>query len=114
MSHRTVISVAVAAILGLAFMSNDAQAYRGGGVRGVHGGGVAYRGGYRGGAVAWRGGGYRGAAVVGRGGYRYGGGYYRPGWGAAAVGAAAIGTAAASSYYYNRPACGYYPYPPCY
>jgi hypothetical protein len=32
----------------------------------------------------------------------------------AAVGAAAVGTAAAGAYYYGRPQCGYYPYPPCY
>lgn len=32
---------------------------------------------------------------------------------AAAAGAAAYG-AAAAPYYYGRPACGYYPYPPCY
>jgi hypothetical protein len=31
----------------------------------------------------------------------------------AAVGAAAVGAAAAGAYY-ARPACGYYPYPPCY
>jgi len=29
-------------------------------------------------------------------------------------GAAAVGAAAAGAYYYGRPACGYYPYPPCY
>src|SRR5580704_15122935 len=34
--------------------------------------------------------------------------------GAAAVGAAAVGAAAAGAYYAPRPACGYYPYPPCY
>jgi hypothetical protein len=39
---------------------------------------------------------------------------YRGAWyGAAAVGAAAGAAAAAAPYYY-RPACGYYPYPPCY
>jgi hypothetical protein len=27
---------------------------------------------------------------------------------------AAAGAAAAGAYYYGRPACGYYPYPPCY
>jgi hypothetical protein len=26
---------------------------------------------------------------------------------------AAAGAAAAGAYYYGRPACGYYPYPPC-
>ena len=35
-------------------------------------------------------------------------------YGAAAAGAAAVGAAAAAAYYYGRPACGYYPYPPCY
>jgi hypothetical protein len=35
-------------------------------------------------------------------------------YGAAAAGAAAVGAAAAGAYYYGRPACGYYPYPPCY
>ena len=43
--------------------------------------------------------------------YRRGYGYY----GAAA--GAAVGAAAAGAYYYGgyygRPACGYYPYPPC-
>jgi hypothetical protein len=36
----------------------------------------------------------------------------RAAYGAAAVGAAA--GAAAAGAYYARPACGYYPYPPCY
>jgi hypothetical protein len=85
MSLRTLASVAVVATLGIACVSTDALAWRGG----------VYRGG-----VAWRGGVYRGA-------------YLRPGLavGAAAVGAAAI----AAPYYYNngRP-CGYYPYRPCY
>jgi hypothetical protein len=41
-------------------------------------------------------------------------------YGAWAAGAAAAGAAAAGAYYYGqpyyygRPACGYYPYPPCY
>lgn len=40
---------------------------------------------------------------------------YRGAWyGAAAVGAAAAGAAVAAAPYYYRPACGYYPYPPCY
>jgi hypothetical protein len=30
------------------------------------------------------------------------------------LGAAAVGAAVAAPYYYGRPACGYYPYPPCY
>jgi hypothetical protein len=34
--------------------------------------------------------------------------------GAAAYGAAAYGAAAYAAPYYARPACGYYPYPPCY
>lgn len=38
---------------------------------------------------------------------------YYGAYGAAAVGAAAVGTAAAYGAY-RRPACGYYPYPPCY
>jgi hypothetical protein len=68
--------------------------------------------------------GYGGRAFVG-GGYR--GGAWHGAWyghpagfaaGAAAVGlgAAAVGAAAAGAYYhpYYPPACGYYPYPPCY
>ena len=35
-------------------------------------------------------------------------------YGAAAVGAAAVGAAAVGAYHYSQPACGYYPYPPCY
>jgi hypothetical protein len=86
MSYRTTISIAAAAILGIACVSTDALAYRGyrGGVHvgGVHRGGV-HRGGVYHGAV-YRGGVYRG-------------GYVRPGVGV-----------------YGRPACGYPPYPPCY
>lgn len=48
------------------------------------------------------------AGVARRTGYR--GAYYA---GAAAVGAAAV-AAAPYAYPYARPACGYYPYPPCY
>ena len=93
MSYRTVISIAAAAILGIAFVSTDALAYRGGvRVGGVHAGGVRVGGVHRGGA-------YRGA-------------YVRPG---VAVGVgAAVGAAVAAPYLYNRAACGYYPYPPCY
>ena len=82
--------------------------------------------------------GYGGRAVVGGGGWHggYAGGWHgawygHPGWGgaaavgvgAAAVGAAAVGAAAAGAYYHPYaypyyapppPACGYYPYPPCY
>ena len=90
MSPRALISVALVATFGMACVSTDALAWRGGAYRG----GVAVRGGvYRGGAVAWRGGAYRGAGL--------------------AVGAAAVGAAVAAPYY-NRLACGYYPYPPCY
>jgi hypothetical protein len=41
---------------------------------------------------------------------------YRAAWyrGAAVAGAAAVGAAAVTAPYYGRPACGYYPYPPCY
>ena len=106
MSRRTILSLAATAILGIGFVatvSTDASAYYRGGV---------YRGGvYRGGV--YRGGVYRGYRVV------------RPGVavgiGAAAVGAAALGAAAAGAYYAPgyyapryAPACGYYPYPPCY
>jgi hypothetical protein len=63
---------------------------------------------------AYRGGGFArggfGRVGVGRVGYVGRGAFYRGG--AAVVGAAAVGAAAASAYY--RPACGYYPYPPCY
>lgn len=80
MSYRTVLSIAAAAILGIACVSTDALAYRA-----VHrGGGVHVGGVYRGGA-------YRGA-------------YVRRG----------VGVGVAAPYLYNRAACGYYPYPPCY
>jgi hypothetical protein len=84
----------------------DWFAARGYGGRAVVGGG-AWRGGYGG---AWHGawyahpaGAYAGAAAVG-------------------LGAAAVGAAAAGAYYHPYaypyapppPACGYYPYPPCY
>jgi hypothetical protein len=49
------------------------------------------------------------AGVARRSAYR--GAYYA---GAAAVGAAAVGAAAYRPYGYPPPACGYYPYPPCY
>jgi hypothetical protein len=41
-------------------------------------------------------------------------GVYRRAHRRAYYGAAAAGAAAAGAYYYGRPACGYYPYPPCY
>jgi hypothetical protein len=105
MSHRTVISIAAAAILGIACVSTDALA-RGGGFRG----GGARVGGFHGSArVAGYHGAYHGGA--------YRGAYARRGWGvgagAAAVGAAAVGAAVAAPYY-NSNACGYAPYPPCY
>jgi hypothetical protein len=89
MSPRTLISVAAAAILGVACVSTDAFAYR----AVYRGGGVRVGGVYRGGA-------YRGA-------------YVRRGVGVG-LGAAAVGAAVAAPYYYGRPQCGYYPYPPCY
>jgi hypothetical protein len=97
MSYRTVTSVAAAAIFGIACISTDAFAFRGGarggrvGAVGVHSAGV-----YNGGA--------------------YRGGYGRRGWGvgAAAAGAAAVGAAVAAPSYYDSAQCGYSPYPPCY
>ena len=79
----------------------DAFAFRGPG-----GGGFAHVGGF--GGYGYRGGGYYHAPV-------YHGAWYGGGAGfvaGAAVGAA-IGAAAAQPYY-PPPACGYYPYPPCY
>jgi hypothetical protein len=89
MSYRTVTSIAVAAMLGVACVSTDALAYR----AVYRGGGVHVGGVYRGGA-------YRGA-------------YVRRGV-AVGVGAAAVGAAVVAPRYYNSPVCGYYPYPPCY
>jgi hypothetical protein len=92
MSHRTIVSLAASAIIGitcLVTLSTDAFAYRG--RAGIYHGGVHRAGVYRGGV-------YRGAAV-------------RRGV-AVGVGAAAVGAAAAGAYY--APRCGYYPYPPCY
>ena len=100
MLHRAVISVAAAAVLGIACVSTDALAYRGG----YHGGGV-----HRAGVGVYHGGVYHGGA--------YRGAYVRRGVGvgigAAAVGAA-VGAAVVAPRYYNSVACGYYPYPPCY
>jgi hypothetical protein len=91
MSLRTIISLALATTLGVACVSTDALAYRGV----YRGGGVRVGGVYRGGV-------YRGA-------------YVRRGVGVGVgLGAAAVGAAVAAPYYYGRPACGYYPYPPCY
>jgi len=88
MAYRTVISIAAATVIGIASVSTEAMAFRGGfhggGFRagGFHAGGARMGGVYRGGA--YRGGVYRGA-------------YARRGWGvgAGAVGAAAVGAAAA-------------------
>ena len=99
MSRRTIISLALSVVFGIGFLatiSDDASAY------------------YRRGVGVYRGGVYRGGVYRG----------VRPGVavgiGAAAVGAAALGAAAAGGYYGpgyyapRAPACGYYPYPPCY
>ena len=52
MSYRAPISIAVAAILGIAFISTDALAYRGvGRVGGVRAGGMHVGGVYRGGLI---------------------------------------------------------------
>ncbi len=68
-------------------------------VRGPYGGGFAHVGGF--GGAYWHAPYYHGAW------------YAHPGYPVGAVAAgAAIGAAAA--YPYTRPACGYYPYPPCY
>lgn len=73
--------------------------------RGPYGGGFAHVGGYGG---AWRGGGAYWHAPA-----YHGAWYAHPAYPVGAVAAgAAIGAAAA--YPYARPACGYYPYPPCY
>jgi|HubBroStandDraft_2_1064218.scaffolds.fasta_scaffold679289_1 hypothetical protein len=93
-SYRAPISIAVAAILGIACISTDALAYRGvGRVGGVRAGGVHVGGVYRGGA-------YRGA-------------YVRRGVGVG-IGAAAVGAAVMAPRYYNSARCGYYSNPPCY
>lgn len=59
---------------------------------------------------------YGGVAVGGRAPVWRGGWYAHPGayYGAGVVAGAAIGAAAAERRYYAPPACGYYPYPPCY
>lgn len=91
MSYRTVISIAAAAIFGIACVSTDALAFRGAG----RAGGARVGGVYRGGA--------------------YRGGYARRGVGVGVgIGAAAVGSAVVAPRYYNRAVCGYYPYPPCY
>jgi hypothetical protein len=93
-SYRAPISIVVAAILGVACLSTDALAYRGGGRGlGVRAGGVHVGGAYRGGA-------YRGA-------------YVRRGVGVG-IGAAAVGAAVIAPRYYNSARCGYYGNPSCY
>lgn len=94
MSYRAPISVVIAGILGVACLSTDALAYRGGG-RGVavRAGGVHVGGVYRGGA-------YRGA-------------YARRGVGVG-IGAAAVGAAVMAPRYYNSAKCEYYGNPSCY
>jgi hypothetical protein len=54
--------------------------------------------------------GYGGRAVVG--GVGYHGGAWHGAWYAHPAAGAVVGAAAAGAYYH--PACGYYPYPPCY
>ncbi|GLS20672.1 hypothetical protein GCM10007874_36890 [Labrys miyagiensis] len=82
-------------------------------VRGRYGGGFAHVGGY---GDAWRGGG----AWHGGGAYWHAPVYHGAWYGAgavagAAVVGAAVGAAVADPYYAPPPpACGYYPYPPCY
>ena len=95
MAHRTIVSFAAAALVGIMFattISTDAFARRGVGVGRA---GVGRVGGYHG---VHRGGVY-GRAVVRRG---------------VAVGVGVGVGAAAAGAYYARPQCGYYPYPPCY
>jgi hypothetical protein len=95
MSCRTIISVAVAALLAITSLSTEALAYRGGARGGVH----------RGGAVAYHGGthrdGYWHHPVLGSVWHRPVGVWSHPVLGAAAGVGAAIGTAAAGSYYNN-------------
>ena len=75
--------------------------------RGAYGGGFAHVGGW-GGATAFRGGGYWHAPVY------HGAWYGHPGYGVGAFAAGAAVGAAVARPYYAPPACGYYPYPPCY
>jgi hypothetical protein len=101
MARKSMFSLAVAALIAIPCLSSvsaDAMTARIGPVAGGYHGGM-YRGG------AYRGGAYHGYAFRGGRNLRLGVGL------AAAVGAAAAGAAA---YNYYRPACGYYPYPPCY
>ncbi len=93
MSHRSIISIAASAIIGIACVatvSTDALAYRGGRV-GVGRVGVHHAGVYR--APVRRG--VRAGVAVG-------------------VGAAAVGAYGAYGAYRAPAQCGYYPYPACY
>jgi hypothetical protein len=106
MSYRAVISIAAAAMLGIACVSTDAVARGGRGGFHTGGHGAGFRGaGFHGGAHA--------GGVYGRG---YHGGYagrnVNVGVGVGA-GAAAVGAAALAPRYYNRVGCGVYPNPPC-
>jgi len=83
-----IVSIAAVVVVGLACISTNAFAFRGAGV------------------------GHRGVGA-GRPGVGVGGVHRHPVARGAAVGTTvAVGAAAAGAYY--RPACGYYPYPPCY
>lgn len=56
-----------------------------------------------------------GVGVVGRGPAWHGAWYGHPGAAfATGVAVGAVGAAVTHPYYYGQPACGYYPYPPCY
>jgi hypothetical protein len=101
MFRKAIVGLAAALLVGVAFIPDDALAYRGGGARAARGGAVGHAG--RG--VAYRGGAYRGGVAY-RGGYPYG----RAAVGAAAVGAAAVGAAAYGGYnnsygYYGNSRC---------
>ncbi len=90
MSHRSIISIAASAIIGIACVatvSTDAFAFRGG----------------------------RAGVGVGRAGVHHAGVYRAPVRRAARVGVAVgVGAAAAGAYGAYAPRCGYQPYPPCY
>jgi hypothetical protein len=98
MSYRTLLSIAAAAVLGIACASTDALARGGGHAGGAHAGGVHAGGVHAGGVHA---GGVHAAGV-----HRGVGVVHHP---AAAVG---VGAAVRGGYY-GSAACGYYPYPPC-
>ena len=94
MLRNVIVGLMASLLVGMAFIPDEALAYRGGGARagavGARGGAVAGRGvAYRGGAVAYRGAAYRGAYP------------YRGAAVGAAVGAAAVGAAAYGAYGYG-------------